>query len=75
MQEQACATRKQQNPKPDDCSKSVKCIDCPLCFVFSGQQLYSLPLQPNLINQEYSVLQIHGLEDYFNQQWKPPNMI
>jgi hypothetical protein len=61
--------------KPGDCNHSTKCVDCPLCYLFAGQQLSNLSLQPAAFAKEYSILQIHALADYANREWKPPNSV
>jgi len=75
MQNGACAQKQQQNSNPGDCNHSTKCVDCPLCSLFAGQQLNNLSLQPTAFAKEYSILQIHALADYYNREWKPPNCV
>ena len=72
-----CAQKKKcgQQEKERNCENKESCTSCPVCYVFTFQPRYELPVRSFSLKNKYPLPNILDLASYSASVWKPPNYI
>jgi len=74
-----CGQKCKKGPTGKDDQKSKDggscCVDCPMCCVVTFRPFFRLEVTPQVTIIDYTVMPRNNLSDYFQQHWKPPNVM